>query len=363
MFLNSSRINTFLMCRRRFFWNYIFRAFGLRPEAPQEALNIGIAVHEGLARLYQGATAEEAATAAHTEFMSRASAKWGGVELDTYKETAEWVARMVRTYAVRGEPNDDFTILGVEKDFIVPLGECCSECGLKYDFTNYDEASPVMFCPCGADVHYWIGRTDLDVVRHGHVQVLDHKTTKSTPTDDFLAPFARSFQLLGYVYGKGKALAYDIRQFGVNALQKAKTIGLPQSEIKACPDCRNGKKKKMSCLGCNRTGKVEKEIKLQPFRRKWFPVNPSDLDRFIIWALRAVRDIKYEKDMSVNEPECAWPMNSGACKVGPCPYLRGCWDSVDAVKWYEPDEDLLEGLEPRPEDYVNLREIAREEDY
>lgn len=363
MFLNSSRVSTFVgLCRRRFFFSHLFKGYGLQPEVPNDALNMGIAVHEGLAVWYRTRDRNLAVAATHDTYITRAGAKWGEVVLDAFAEQAEFAGRIVKTYIERSNPADDFTILGVEEDFIVPLGEVCHACGDKYGFTSYDEQAPVLNCgSCGAEVHYWIGRTDLDVVRDGHVQIVDHKTTKSTPSDDFLAGFGRSFQLLGYVYGKSKAMAYDIRQFGVNALQKAKTIGLPQSEIKTCTSCRNGKHKRVGCKECRGTGKVSKEIKLQPFRRKWFSVNPSDVDRFMLWALRAVRDIAHEGEISVQEPEAAWPMNDKACKMGPCPFIPLCWDNKDAVNWYDPPEELLEGLAPRPADYVNLHEIAVEE--
>jgi hypothetical protein len=359
MFLNSSRVGTWNLCKRKYYLEQEYKGTGLRLETPKDYFHVGLAVHEGLAWLYKGHAAEESVEHARQKYIEMAGAPWNSVCVEEWMEQANFVARMVGTYAQREEPKDDFTVLGVEQEFVVPLGEVCWNCGREYMFHVFQPTAPTFHCPsCNAPVHYWVGRSDLDIGRHGKVAILDHKTTSSTPSDDFLSSFANSFQLLGYVYGRGKSSGIHIDEFGVNALQKAATIGTTQSEFKRCPVCRAGKKKVLSCEHCGRTGQVEKQIKLEPFRRRFFSVVPSDIDRFVLTMHGHIIDIETHKKMDI---DVAWPMNDKACKFGPCPFRDVCWNGP-AKTWYEPAPELLEGLEPRPQDYVDLKQIILEEE-
>ena len=362
MFLNSSRIGVWNLCRRKFFWMYLFRGTGLTGGIKADYFSFGVAVHAGLDAFYAGKGTAGALEAAH-DALVREKLGVMGVPLAEWKEEEEFLARLLTEYFKEGMKQDDFTVVNTERDFVVPLGEVCYACGREYGFSSFDPTAPVTAClGCSAEIHYWVGRTDLDVNRNGHLAIVDHKTTSSTPSDEFLAPFGTSFQLLGYVYGRGKSSGCNIESFGVNALQKAATVGLPQAETKACPICRAGKIKMLTCTACNATGRVEKAIKLEPFRRKFFPVVPSDIDRFVLTMHGHIRGMEHEAELFRSEPEIAYPMNDKACKFGPCPFFQHtCWGPQAATQWHCPDELQLEGFDPRPADYVDLRSILVEE--
>jgi len=316
MFLNSSRVSTWNLCRRKFFWENEFEGTGLRPDSAASYFATGIAVHDGLAALYSGTTQDEAANRSANRYIKEVRT-WDGLLTDEWNEGAAYAAKMVNCYAESKEPVDDFKVVEVEQEFVVPLGELCWSCGHPYNFNNFNPKDPKLACSsCGKTVHYWVGRTDMDLVRHGHLAIMDHKTTAYTPSDEFLAKFSNSFQLLGYVYGRGKSAGYNIEQFGVNVLQKAVTLGEVAATHKQCPSCRNGKKKKLACGTCSGTGKVLKDVPLSPFRRRFFPVIPSDIDRFVLTMHSAVQDIERERERFKTEPELAFPMNDKACNIG-----------------------------------------------
>jgi hypothetical protein len=359
MFLNSSRVATWNLCHRRFFWEQLFNGTGLIGKAPKDYLVTGIAVHEGLAALYSKQTTEEAAAIARAKYLADMSKDWDGLILQEWTEQADFCAKMVGTYA-KEKPEDDFRVVGVEQEFIVPLGEMCWSCGSEYPMLTFNTETPQLACnSCGVPVHYWVGRTDLDIQRRGHLEILDHKTTSSTPSDDFLSGFGQSFQLLGYVYGRGKSAGYKIEGFGVNALQKAKTLGTEQASTKRCPSCRNGIKKRVGCTTCDGSGRVEKEAPLAPFRRQYFPVVPSDIDRFVLTMHSNVQDIEREKQRFKADPLVAFPMNDKTCKFN-CPFVDACWNT-DPTKWWEPDELCIKPFKPRPQDYVDVKQIILEE--
>jgi hypothetical protein len=356
MYLNSSRAGAFWRCMRRWAYEYFLHGGGYRKDQEEEHFLVGRAFHHGAALFYLGKSKVEAVEAAAKYYLDERTKHWG-MALAEWAEDVEWIKRFMNAYISRDYPKDDFTVEDVEQTFIVPLGEICYECGEPYPDGVLTGGE---YCVCGAEVHFWVGTSDL-LVRdaEGHLMVVDHKTTKSTPTDEFLSKFARSFQLIGYVYGREKQLKEEIRKYMVNAAQKAVTIGLEKATLKACPDCRNGKKKKLSCETCNKTGKVEKLVKLEPFRRKPFTLDDSDVDRFVLWALNTVKRISEEKELFKTNPEESFPMNDQDCGRGPCPFIDACWHGRNVLKWHAPEPEDLMGLKPRGKDYVD--DIASEE--
>ena len=51
MFLNSSRVGTWNLCHRRFYFEQLFNGTGLMGKTPRDYMVTGIAVHEGIGRL------------------------------------------------------------------------------------------------------------------------------------------------------------------------------------------------------------------------------------------------------------------------------------------------------------------------
>jgi predicted RNA-binding Zn-ribbon protein involved in translation (DUF1610 family) len=355
MFINSSRASLFWLCARKWCYTHLFH---FRPESENEALAIGQAAHHGLAELSMGISPPEAAAAAGVYYLGIRTKHWGGkAALEEWDESASYVTKMILCYANRMEPLDDFKITSVEKTFSVRLGDSCWQCGT----THTDDPGQHQHCPtCGAEIHYWVGTTDVEAERFGEPVIMDHKTTSSTPDDAFLGHFGRSFQLIGYAYGAGKVAGKKIKSFGVNALQKAKTLGEPNAVFKTCPHCKNGKIKVTTCATCSATGKVEKLIPLEPFRRKWFSITEDDLFRFELYAQQTVRQIEEQKKQFALDPIQAFPMNDKVCKLGPCPFIRFCWDEP-AREWHQPKQ--TDGLAQGQTDYVDAMSVAAEEVY
>lgn len=360
MYLNSSRAQLFQDCKRKFYFSQLYHGTGLAPDKEDTRLVTGISVHVGMAALYLKKGVELAAKAAKDTYLA-ARMKWNSFILDEWKEEADYCQLMIEQYDKRKSPHDDFEVVDVEQSFAVPLGEVCYNCGHPYESIDI-EHQECLTCE-EASINFWVGTRDVLVKRGGHDAVLDHKTTSSTPDDSFLERFRRSFQLLGYVYGSEKSIGRKIRTYGVNALQKAKSLGKDKSTLKRCPDCHAGKNKMLSCETCNRTGKVEKKIPLVPFRRKWFTLMDADIDRFVLWAYKIMRDIRKETELMEEEPEIAFEMNSNKCSF--CPFPPLCWQQQDATRWYEPTEEQINEAEvhPRPKDYVrSFEEAAKEEE-
>lgn len=191
---------------------------------------------------------------------------------------------------------------------------------------------------------------------------IDHKTARSL-SEDYMNAFVHSFQQLGYVYGYGKAHGIEIKEYAINFLQKAKTVGEEKSQMRCCPDCKNGKRKVLTCQTCDQTGRVEREVKLQPFKRQYFPVNDGDIDRYLISTIRKLRDIEAERELFKTEPDVAYPMCDKACMSGghKCAFLSLCWDGDKPQKWYDVQNYQLEGFKQRKPDYVD--DLIAEEKY
>lgn len=366
MHINNSRLYRFNRCRRKFFWNDIFNGTGLTQVVGGEAiepkyLTLGKAVHHALALFYTVVQVKEPNAVTFQwgpkDYAEEAVAEYyreAHLDPETCTEEedeeAAYAGKLVGAYIESEDrPKDDFTVLKVEEEFKAVLGEVCWKCGMPYDGEHNITKSNKCY-DCRATIYHLVGRVDLLGIRDKHIFILDHKTVQSY-SDDSVAAFSHSFQQIGYCYGYGKAHGLEISRFGINFLQKAKTVGEPQSTTKQCPDCRNGKKKVLTCETCNKTGRVERMVKLEPFRRHYFDVEDGQLDRYILSTIRKLRDIEAEAELFKTEPDASYPMEESAC-LG-CKFAPLCWEG-DAMEWYNPSNALLEGFECREKDYVDL---------
>lgn len=349
-YLNYSRAKTWWDCHRRWALTYLF---GWRPMHEDEPLSMGTAVHAGLAHFHSGGEIPGAAETAAITYLKLRSEHWGGVMLHEWQEEAAYAAKMVELYTKDGPPLD-FKTSGVEQVASARVGSVCHMCGEKYP------EEKLLTCGfCGSAVHYWVGIIDIDAERNGEPGIVDHKTTSSTPGDEWLESWSRSFQLIGYAYIRSKETMKEYKQIAVNALQKAATLGSPQADTKACPECRGGVKKKLTCMNCKGSGRVEKLVPLMPFRRKWFYPSPADFDRFELFALQTIRAIDKELVMFRDNPLDAFPMNDQACRR--CPLKEFCWGDTPPAKWFEfefPPEGFVQ-----KRDYVDAMSVAAEEVY
>ena len=149
----------------------------------------------------------------------------------------------------------------------------------------------------------------------------------------------------------------------VNILRKLKTIGTEKRTHKTCPDCKNGKRKVLSCQTCNQTGKVKRapELVQSPFQRERESVGPEDIERFVHNRIQTVRKILHERLVYNCDPQDAWPMNPENCfQMGKCPFLEAC-TQTNHKKWWKPSWETLDNFEPRKPDYVDMKQMIKEE--
>lgn len=338
-----------------------------------EYLTKGKAVHAALAAYYHPDPRSRPMDWPTDDFARYAIDQYyreAGLDPDTSSEEedelAAYTGKLVKAYLEREAPVDDFTVTGVETAFQAVLGEVCWKCGTPYDAERYTKQKhgvwqtskdPGKVCfKCDATIYTLVGRIDINCILNKHLAILDHKTVKSFSVDA-VAAYVHSFQQIGYAYGYSKAHGVDIRTFGINFLQKLKTVGEPQSTTKQCPDCHAGKKKILTCGTCQSTGRVARETPPEPFRRVWYTIEDSMIDRYLIATIRKLRDIEAEAELLKTEPDVAYPMEESSC-LG-CKFQPLCYEG-DVKEWYNPPNMLLEGFECRAKDYVDL---ASEEKY
>ena len=174
-------------------------------------------------------------------------------------------------------------------------------------------------------------------------------------------------QQYGYCYGYSKATGMEVTGYRMNIIRKLKTIGTPLQTTKKCPTCNARTKKAPTiydCTTCMATGRVEKENNPAdtPFQRPpTYEYNDERRERFIRHRIGTIRRILHERDLFIDSPDEAWPMNPKACYTyGKCPFLRLCWEG-DPDTWYKPSDILLDNFQAKGDDYVTVREMAKEE--
>jgi hypothetical protein len=288
-------------------------------------------------------------------------------EKNKWLDHLEWIERIIHAYD-KYRVSDDFSIIQLESEGCVVLGEICYSCGTPYPVLDGPDQISYLRCSnCNAEVHHWVFRIDMEVNRNGKSYIVDHKTTKSA-SDAYLAGWHTSHQLIGYSYGVKKYSGRDIRGWGVNIIRKLKGIGCAESNTKQCPSCRNGSKKRLSCPpvtngGCGGSGRVDRDSKPSdsPFQREWEGYDDSTGERFVLHRLNTIERIRAERDRFEDEPEVAWPMNHKRCYAynKACPFLKLCHRT--STDWHNPPVELLDNFIPNGEDYVNVKEMAREE--
>ena len=377
MNINHSRAKTFHSCPRKYFWLYEFDGTGLEYDKEQgltegrKKMVIGSMVHAGLAALYSECSLAEAHVQAE-ECLRKEVTNIPPEDQEDWDDATDMVRRMLTEYAEVQMPLDDFSpiVENIETEFRVQLGENCWKCGHSYSkpyisagFSPYETKQDGVACPkCLTQIHYLVGIVDLPINRDGQIKVMDHKTAGSV-SDLFLESWHYSQQLIGYAYGYGKAMGQKIKGYEVNILRKLKTIGTEKRTHKQCPSCKNGKIKKLSCDLCNGEGKVEREPEkvTSPFQREKVTIGDTDIERFIHNRLQTVRKILHERMVFQTDPKDSWPMNPESCfTYGKCPFLMAC-HSTSPEKWFNPSMENLSRFVQRKPDYVDTKDMIREE--
>jgi len=362
MLINASRMDTFSKCNRKYFWGSVFNygddGLGIQPGRPDENLKFGEVVHLGLADYYRGLRGSQLLKIYREQALTVLD--FDALDWDSrnhWLDNLDWVDRILREYEIWAETTDDFIVKHVETEGVVILGELCWKCGTPYPSDRFSSCQR-----CLTEIHHLVYRIDLGVEQDGAYRVIDHKTAK-TLGDSYLDSWRHSLALFGYAYGHRKTESLPVAGYAVNIVRKLKTIGEPEATMKACPECRNGAKKKLACVSCKGEGRVEKVSPTagQPFVRVNESFSSTQESLLIRSRIRTIQDIQRETERFESEPDAAFPMNPTHCfSYGTCPFLKLCWNGNPA-KWYEPHMGLLFDFNPRPADYVSVKTMAREE--
>lgn len=363
MFLNNSRAEVAEDCLRMHFWQQEFNGRGLQSNWRNDNLDFGTIVHAGLAHFYAGEPLfKDKAREFAKEFLDFDNLYFE--DRNKWAEHFDWIDRILSAYQPWAEQNDDFTVIQLESEGCVVLGEICYLCGKPYP--EQDEADPLLLCPrCEIEVHQWVYRVDAAVMKgedHPKLNIIDHKTTSSLG-ENYLLSWHNSLQLWGYCYGYEKQSDLDVGGYTVNIIRKLKGIGNGAGPHRTCPECRNGVKKRLGCINCQGTGKVEKEAKEEiPFVREQEAWDEQKKEIFVRQRINTANRILEERKRAKRHPDEAWPMNPKSCfKMGRCPYWKLCYTPNDPEKWYLPTDEQLTNFTEREADYVAVRQLASEE--
>ena len=370
MFLNNTHGSNFDDCARYFYWSretpILGGPGGLTTKWIDDNLAWGQIVHVSLAELYAERGPAESFELGREYCLTEPQINFEGMSFDEknkWLDHLEWIERIIYAYDKYRADADDFSIIQLESEGCVVLGEVCYVCGEPYPVLDGPEQIDFHRCTkCRAEVHHWVFRIDMEVNRNGRSYIVDHKTTRSA-SDTYLASWHTSHQLLGYSYGVKKYSGRDIRGYGVNIIRKLKSIGSDKSDTRVCPDCRNGSRKKLTCEPCGYSGRVKRDTQPSdsPFQREWEGYSDADGERFVLHRLSTIERIKSERERFKTEPEIAWPMNHKRCYAynRPCAFIKLCHRT--STDWHNPPIELLDNLQPNPVDYVNAKAMAKEE--
>ncbi len=357
MIFNNSRFSTWQMCRRKYYWRYVL---GLEGSGKSDALAFGTAIHEALEAYYH--PDKEVSVEGLQQIFTNTYVTLGNpLILDEYEPNKVMGPKLIMEYIKRDYLKDDFGVVQTESTFLVPLGDRCYACGHPYMGHLYNGPKPQQCPKCHADIIYLAGRTDLITTRNNNYEVIDHKTAASTGKY-YYDKYGHHFGMIGYAYGVEKTLNYRVFKYGLNVFKKLKTAG---KDSKVCPDCRNGKVKRLACMNkeCMHTGHVPMEP-VRPFERHYYRVTPEYYDMMIANRIRIAKDIAAEEHEFHSAPEISYPMSCESCdSFKGCPYTNLCWENEDHP-WWEPPEVLLADFKEQPDDYVDdMNTLAREEMY
>jgi hypothetical protein len=290
----------------------------------------------------------------HSIFDSEYKALGEPDHMDEFESNLEMGHRLIDDYLNRNYALDDFAPVQVESQFVVPIGDKCWNCGARSTWVDNDrwklgESPPDSCRNCGVTLFNLVGRADLIATRQNRLVVIDHKTAKGVGLRT-MEGWSHDFGLLGYCYGVSRSTEFKVTQFGVNIIKKLKTVG---KDTKVCPDCRNGKRKRLLCDTCGQTGYVPIDPP-QAFYRDYFRVTPQDYEMFEHNRTRLCKDIVREKFYFDTVPKESYPMNCKSCdKYSGCPFVDVCWDGNTDGEWWNIPDPIAANFNEREEDYVD----------
>lgn len=178
--MNQSSWKEFLNCKRKFAWRKFEK---LEPEGRRSALDIGTAIHKGLAAFHSGGkTVEDVVQISLTEARTLAGPKMTWAD-KTFDEVADIIVRVLPAYFdYWGDRNELWTPLNQEVEFCVEVGD--------------------------GTANFLRGKSDnLSTYKNG-LYIVDYKTAGRNDPRDF-AKYELDCQLTAYLYGLTKHLTEE----------------------------------------------------------------------------------------------------------------------------------------------------------
>ena len=350
MYINNSRMVAWQQCYRYYALRYIL---GLEPKIGSDALAFGSASHDWAGAYYQGILAGTPANRddLHQTFETSYRHHGNPTYIDEFETNLAMGHRLIDDYLDRDYILDDFAPVQVESQFTCKIGDHCYKCGARYEPLDNAEVC----VSCGSPVFHLVGRADLIVTRQNRLVVLDHKTAKGVGKLT-MDGWSHCFGLIGYAYGVDRTTDFHVTQFGVNIIKKLKTVG---KDTKVCPSCRNGKRKKLTCLECQASGYVPMDP-VKAFYRDYFRVTAHDFKMLEHNRIRLSTDIVKEKEVYKATPDLSYPMNCKSCeKFSGCDFRDVCWQGDDEGEWWNIPATTLANFNVRDDDYVD--DLVKEE--
>lgn len=187
---NQSRVQLFITCHRKYYWQFIE---GLVPDRPRWPLLTGTAVHLGLAELSVGTSVDEAVKRATEKFESELPARRLPGEDEIIADQLALIRKMLPAYAEYWSDDQTFTPLGVEAAGRVEVGK---DSGI-----------------------FLVFRIDKLVLWNRQIWVLDHKTAAKLDMRD-LMKYEMDLQMSSYIYGASVVLRKPVSGVIVDLLVK-----------------------------------------------------------------------------------------------------------------------------------------------
>jgi hypothetical protein len=202
--LNQSRVQQFMDCPRKFFWQY---EQNLVPHRPGRNLEIGSGVHAGLAVLGAGGTLQQAHAASLVELKKRFPTRRLPGDAELEQEIVAETERMLTAYVQHWGPRGLWAPLGVEVAGQVTVGTVLARSQVDGEQTRYQVEL--------------VFKLDNLALWLNNLWLVDYKTaSRNDPRD--MQKYAMDLQFTAYVYGATQVLQRRVAGIIADFLIKTK---------------------------------------------------------------------------------------------------------------------------------------------
>jgi len=146
-------------------------------------------------------------------------------EIAQLDEKRSYFSRLYDAYASYYiDDSDRWDILGIEEQFITPLGDFCRSCGAAFDDEIIRGLSTPATHSCGEAIRFLVGQLDLRIREDGIQKIVDHKSKRTSVSEWYLGQFVESTQFTQYLYGARRNFGGDVSCGIANVVAKLKLI-------------------------------------------------------------------------------------------------------------------------------------------